>query len=149
MKRLWRAAQRGIAGQLAIATLVVLPVHAMAEDPPAAPPAAAPNVAPPPPPETPPVPPAQVIEAGSVPVTSSGENGTPGTDEYYSPPDEQRLPPPPDEDAPRIDTPGTQLTASPPQAPPVDGQWVYTSQYGWVWMPYSQSYTYVPDDGYP
>ncbi len=23
------------------------------------------------------------------------------------------------------------------------GQWVYTNQYGWVWMPYGNSYTYV------
>jgi hypothetical protein len=27
------------------------------------------------------------------------------------------------------------------------GQWVYTSQYGWVWMPYGDAYTYVPPDG--
>jgi hypothetical protein len=28
------------------------------------------------------------------------------------------------------------------------GQWVYTDQYGWVWMPYSDAYTYAPADGY-
>ena len=31
------------------------------------------------------------------------------------------------------------------------GQWVYTDGYGWVWMPYEQSYTYVTpaeDDAY-
>ncbi len=27
------------------------------------------------------------------------------------------------------------------------GQWVYTNQYGWVWMPYGNSYTYVPPGG--
>jgi hypothetical protein len=27
-------------------------------------------------------------------------------------------------------------------APPA-GQWTYTSQYGWLWLPYDQSYTYV------
>jgi len=32
--------------------------------------------------------------------------------------------------------------ASPP------GQWVYTSQYGWVWMPYGDGYTSVPPDGW-
>lgn len=37
---------------------------------------------------------------------------------------------------------------SPPPGVPA-GQWVYTTQYGWVWMPYGQSYTYVPDDGDP
>ena len=40
-----------------------------------------------------------------------------------------------------------------PQAPPADaqpgtsGQWVYTQQYGWVWMPYGDAYSYVPPDG--
>jgi hypothetical protein len=24
------------------------------------------------------------------------------------------------------------------------GQWVYTEQYGWLWMPYSEAYTYAP-----
>lgn len=28
------------------------------------------------------------------------------------------------------------------------GQWVYTDQYGWVWMPWSDAYRYVPDDGW-
>jgi hypothetical protein len=27
------------------------------------------------------------------------------------------------------------------------GQWVYTEQYGWVWMPYGDRYTHVPPDG--
>src|SRR5262249_34065756 len=30
-----------------------------------------------------------------------------------------------------------------------DGQWVMTSQYGWVYMPYAQPYTYVPRTGTP
>jgi hypothetical protein len=33
-----------------------------------------------------------------------------------------------------------------------NGQWVYTDQYGWIWMPYSDSYIYTPNDttgGYP
>jgi hypothetical protein len=32
------------------------------------------------------------------------------------------------------------------QVDPNSGQWVYTSQYGWVWMPYAQDYTYVTPD---
>jgi hypothetical protein len=28
-------------------------------------------------------------------------------------------------------------------APAPSGQWVYTNQYGWVWMPYGANYTYV------
>lgn len=39
------------------------------------------------------------------------------------------------------------------QAPVVQapaGQWTYTSQYGWIFLPYDQAYTYVPADGsYP
>ena len=31
-----------------------------------------------------------------------------------------------------------------PTLPP--GQWVFTQQYGWLWMPYGQSYTHVVDD---
>jgi hypothetical protein len=37
----------------------------------------------------------------------------------------------------------------PPQAAPAaapSGQWTYTQQYGWLWMPYDQSYTHVADD---
>lgn len=43
-------------------------------------------------------------------------------------------------------------TAPPPEAqaqasvPP--GQWVYTAQYGWVWMPYGSAYVYSPPGGY-
>jgi len=40
-----------------------------------------------------------------------------------------------------------QSPAVPPGVPA--GQWVYTGQYGWVWMPHAQSYTYVPDYGDP
>jgi hypothetical protein len=29
------------------------------------------------------------------------------------------------------------------------GQWVYTEQYGWVWMPYGDPYTHVPSGGDP
>jgi hypothetical protein len=39
-----------------------------------------------------------------------------------------------------------------PVAPPaesVEGQWVYSSQYGWVWIPYAQAYTYVTPAGAP
>jgi hypothetical protein len=34
----------------------------------------------------------------------------------------------------------------PVQGPASTGQWVYTSEYGWVWMPYGSAYTYVPPD---
>lgn len=31
-------------------------------------------------------------------------------------------------------------------APTATGQWVYTAQHGWIWIPYGQSYTYVTAD---
>jgi hypothetical protein len=34
------------------------------------------------------------------------------------------------------------------QAPARAGQWVHTEQYGWIWMPYGDAYTYAPPDGY-
>ena len=37
---------------------------------------------------------------------------------------------------------------TPATASSAQGQWVYTQQYGWVWMPYGETYTYVPPDGY-
>jgi hypothetical protein len=36
--------------------------------------------------------------------------------------------------------------AQPQQAAP-PGQWVYTAQYGWIWMPYADAYTSVPASG--
>ncbi len=42
-----------------------------------------------------------------------------------------------------VESPGA--PSDQPQASP--GQWVYTSQYGWVWMPYDNGYTYAPPDG--
>jgi hypothetical protein len=50
------------------------------------------------------------------------------------------------------------LPSESPPAPPAQaqapstsvpaGQWVYTQQYGWVWTPYSDDYTYSPPGGY-
>lgn len=61
--------------------------------------------------------------------------------------------------------PNTQPPSTPPPPPPAalpepprgtsqerlseEGQWVYTSQYGWVWMPYGDKFTHVPPDGSP
>ncbi|HZL20947.1 MAG TPA: hypothetical protein VFG23_24650, partial [Polyangia bacterium] len=58
-----------------------------------------------------------------------------------SPP--QQPPAPPAEQAPQE---AAAEGALPPQAaqpqPVATGQWVYTEQYGWVWMPYGNQYTY-------
>ena len=50
-------------------------------------------------------------------------------------------------------TPPTDVEPPPPapaEAPQAEaaptGQWVYTNQFGWLWMPYGREYTYVPGD---
>ncbi|HQR29455.1 MAG TPA: hypothetical protein PLL32_03530, partial [Anaeromyxobacteraceae bacterium] len=51
------------------------------------------------------------------------------------------IPPPPTE----VDV-GTGQEVVVQQGTPA-GQWVFTSQYGWVWMPYGTSFTYLPASG--
>ena len=51
------------------------------------------------------------------------------------------VPPPPTE----VDAATGQEVEVQPAAPA--GQWVYTSQYGWVWMPHGDAYTYLPATG--
>jgi hypothetical protein len=60
-----------------------------------------------------------------------------------TPPDSEPPPPPPVAPpiAQPIEAPPT-ATAAPP-APDVSGEWVYTAQYGWIWVPYAQTYTHV------
>ncbi len=43
--------------------------------------------------------------------------------------------------------PPVAVPAPPGMAGLPDGQWVQTQEYGWVWMPYSDAYTYVPPEG--
>lgn len=50
-----------------------------------------------------------------------------------TPPAPPANPPPPAQEQPAPQTPA--------------GQWVYTQQYGWVWMPYGDAYSYVPPEG--
>jgi hypothetical protein len=40
-----------------------------------------------------------------------------------------------------VQTTGAPVAVAPPRA---GGQWVYTDQYGWVWIPYGSQYTYSP-----
>lgn len=58
--------------------------------------------------------------------------------------------PPPTEAPPA--PPPAEVPPAPPQAqaqpaPVPPGQWVYTQQYGWIWMPYADAYTQVPPSG--
>jgi hypothetical protein len=87
-----------------------------------------------------------------------------GVGEPYLPPPPSAppavAPPPPQDMSAQMPTPPE---AGPTQSPPYQnyppappamqqptaapaGQWVNTNQYGWIWLPYSQEYTYVPSD---
>ena len=62
------------------------------------------------------------------------------------------VPPAPQYEAPpappaQAEAPAPPPPAEAPASPPA-GQWIYTQQYGWIWMPYSDSYTYAPANGY-
>lgn len=78
-----------------------------------------------------------------------------GTLEPPGPPPSEAPPPPPMAPPPQTAPPGAaaapgqQAPAQGPAAPrPAGtGQWVFTDQYGWVWMPYGDRYTYLPPDG--
>jgi hypothetical protein len=71
-------------------------------------------------------------------------------DPSIAPPSE--YPPAPQYETPPAPPPQAEAPAGPPpaqaQAAPPAGQWIYTQQYGWIWMPYSDSYTYSPANGY-
>jgi hypothetical protein len=54
---------------------------------------------------------------------------------------EQTPPPPPPPPAATAPTPSAPLPVAPP-APPVQGQWINTQEYGWVWIPAGTT-TYV------
>lgn len=47
--------------------------------------------------------------------------------------------------------PPSQIPAPPASGTPaqVPGQWVYTQQYGWIWMPYGDTYTREGPEGSP
>jgi hypothetical protein len=55
------------------------------------------------------------------------------------------LPPAPPAQPPAAPQPQVQAQVAAPVPP---GQWVYTQQYGWIWMPYADAYTRVPANGY-
>jgi hypothetical protein len=65
-----------------------------------------------------------------------------GPDPTWTPPSMPEPPPPPQAPAATEYTYAAPAPAA-PVAPATAGQWVYTNQYGWIWMPYSASYTYV------
>src|SRR4051812_25628130 len=50
----------------------------------------------------------------------------------------EQLPPPPEQ---QVQQAAPQAAPQAFQQGPATGQWVYTQQYGWVWMPYGDQYT--------
>ena len=73
-----------------------------------------------------------------------------GPDPSWTPPSVPEPPPPPQAQAPAYSYPAPAYSYAPPApaatlvAPAPAGQWVYTTQYGWIWTPYSADYTYAP-----
>jgi len=60
---------------------------------------------------------------------------------------EPPTPPPSTRPAPPPEPPPPPRPESRQEKPSDTGQWVYTEQYGWVWMPYGDRYTHLPPDG--
>ncbi|HXJ80872.1 MAG TPA: hypothetical protein VMS64_19610 [Candidatus Methylomirabilis sp.] len=59
----------------------------------------------------------------------------------------------PEQPPPMAEPPPPSQTPAPPSQPPavaqpeLPGQWIYTQQYGWIWMPYADAYTSIPPGG--
>jgi len=62
-------------------------------------------------------------------------------------PEEPPTPPPSTRPGPPPEPPPPPRPESRQDKPSDTGQWVYTEQYGWVWMPYGDRYTHQPPDG--
>jgi hypothetical protein len=85
-----------------------------------------------------------VLIAAATTVGSAAMAQEPAAPDYQvagQPPAPMPQPPPPPQAAPYDYAPAPEAVAP---APGPSGQWVYTNQYGWVWMPYGANYTYVP-----
>jgi hypothetical protein len=81
-----------------------------------------------------------LLLAATLPVAAFAQEGVPPSDSEPAPAAE---PPPPSAQPPPA--PATPSVAAPTPA----GQWVYTEQYGWLWMPYDSTYTRAPADAEP
>jgi len=90
--------------------------------------------------------------------TSQGSASPPGAppqamEPPTAPPDIQPPAPPQQPPAPPVQD-QAQFQMQQPAGPAQGtggGQWVYTSEYGWIWMPYGNQYTYegAANDAYP
>ena len=98
--------------------------------------------------EADPPPPPRAHEPTEVPVAPSGPPPPPNPAGQLATPAQPAAPPPnvAPSPAPAPPTPVTQAAPVEPP-PPSSGQWIYTSQYGWIWTPYGREYTSVSADG--
>ena len=99
---------------------------------------------------------------GTAPARREAPGGAPGVlvaqaeEEYEPGASDAPAAPSPSPSAQPGSTPPAQAPAPPfadeprtaQRSPVPPGQWVYTQQYGWIWMPYADEYTWVPPDGY-
>jgi hypothetical protein len=72
------------------------------------------------------------------------DGGAPAVDELAPPSQPPSQAPP----APQSATPPPPPAQAAPAPSAPAGQWVYTQQYGWIWMPYGDAYTWAPPDSY-
>src|SRR5215813_1986269 len=73
----------------------------------------------------------------------------PGAPTSTEPPPPESAPPPPPAGVSAPPEPTAPPQAERVNVPPTDGQWVYTAQYGWLWMPFGQQFIHVPQGGAP
>jgi hypothetical protein len=78
-----------------------------------------------------------LLLASALPVAAFAQEDIPPSDSQELPAAEPPTQPPPAPATPSL------------EAPAPAGQWVYTEQYGWIWMPYDAAYTRAPSDGEP
>jgi len=95
----------------------------------------------PPPAAAPPPPAAAPAPAGPETVQMPEPVQPPTTPPAMQPPAPPMEPPPPPVQNQAQPQPPITAAPSPQEAGP-SGQWVYTSEYGWIWAPYGTQYTY-------
>ena len=80
-------------------------------------------------------------EPSPFPASNAPPTSSPGHEVVAQPgtPPPTHMPPAPPDTPPPPQITGEQ----PPASPPSNGQWVYTQQHGWTWMPYSEKYVYI------
>ncbi len=73
----------------------------------------------------------------------AGMGSTPATPFAAGEAEPERATPPITSPPPQARAPSAGVDSRAPAASP-GGQWVYTDQYGWIWMPYGESYASFP-----